>query len=198
MIRKKLLRTLALPAALLLGQAQAASVGGFDIGAFANSVTGITGSLTFTGPSLTGAATDQSADTFITALTTPSTLGLGFASGTLVNGTSNDLVLFGLGTTTESFDLTIGSTTNTLNTVNTGFTTTGGFQLNAIAVNLDAYGIAANAGVTDILLTFTDTTSEFALAGALNPPPAVVPVPAAVWLFGSGLLGFAGVARRRK
>ncbi|HYQ73071.1 MAG TPA: VPLPA-CTERM sorting domain-containing protein, partial [Gammaproteobacteria bacterium] len=27
---------------------------------------------------------------------------------------------------------------------------------------------------------------------------AVVPVPAAVWLFGSGLLGLAGVARRRK
>ena len=28
--------------------------------------------------------------------------------------------------------------------------------------------------------------------------PAVVPVPAAVWLFGSGLLGLVGVARRRK
>jgi hypothetical protein len=26
----------------------------------------------------------------------------------------------------------------------------------------------------------------------------VVPVPAAVWLFGSGLLGLAGVARRKK
>jgi hypothetical protein len=28
--------------------------------------------------------------------------------------------------------------------------------------------------------------------------PAVVPIPAAVWLFGSGLLGLVGVARRRK
>ncbi|BCO31790.1 hypothetical protein TspCOW1_18930 [Thiohalobacter sp. COW1] len=29
-------------------------------------------------------------------------------------------------------------------------------------------------------------------------PPSAVPVPAAVWLFGSGLLGLVGVARRRK
>jgi hypothetical protein len=31
-----------------------------------------------------------------------------------------------------------------------------------------------------------------------DPPGPVVPVPAAVWLFGSGLLGLVGVARRRK
>jgi hypothetical protein len=30
------------------------------------------------------------------------------------------------------------------------------------------------------------------------PPPSAVPVPAAVWLFGSGLMGLVGVARRRK
>jgi len=33
---------------------------------------------------------------------------------------------------------------------------------------------------------------------SLTVSPAVVPVPAAVWLFGSGLLGLVGVARRRK
>jgi len=27
---------------------------------------------------------------------------------------------------------------------------------------------------------------------------AVIPVPAAVWLFGSGLLGLVGIARRKK
>lgn len=36
--------------------------------------------------------------------------------------------------------------------------------------------------------------SEIQLEGA----PATVPVPAAVWLFGSGLLGLIGVARRKK
>lgn len=30
------------------------------------------------------------------------------------------------------------------------------------------------------------------------PPEAVVPVPAAAWLFGSGLLGLAGIARRKR
>jgi len=32
----------------------------------------------------------------------------------------------------------------------------------------------------------------------LIEPPSAVPVPAAVWLFGSGLLGLVGVARRKK
>lgn len=31
-----------------------------------------------------------------------------------------------------------------------------------------------------------------------TPGPAAVPIPAAVWLFGSGLLGLVGIARRRK
>ena len=30
------------------------------------------------------------------------------------------------------------------------------------------------------------------------PPEAVVPIPAAAWLFGSALLGLVGVARRKK
>jgi len=32
----------------------------------------------------------------------------------------------------------------------------------------------------------------------VTPPPAAIPVPAAVWLFGSGLLGLVGIARRKK
>jgi hypothetical protein len=34
------------------------------------------------------------------------------------------------------------------------------------------------------------------VGATLNPPPAI-PVPAAVWLFGSGLIGLVGVARRK-
>ncbi|MEW6330085.1 MAG: VPLPA-CTERM sorting domain-containing protein [Pseudomonadota bacterium] len=36
------------------------------------------------------------------------------------------------------------------------------------------------------------------LVGVVNEAVSAVPVPAAVWLFGSGLLGLAGIARRKK
>ncbi len=43
-------------------------------------------------------------------------------------------------------------------------------------------------------------TAQWYYVGTIDGfvPPSAVPVPAAVWLFGSGLLGLAGVARRRK
>ena len=44
---------------------------------------------------------------------------------------------------------------------------------------------------------FNITVNGVADSGGTTPPPAV-PVPAAVWLFGSGLVGLVGVARRRK
>jgi hypothetical protein len=37
-----------------------------------------------------------------------------------------------------------------------------------------------------------------AFSGTATPQQTVIPVPAAVWLFGSGLLGLVGVARRKK
>jgi len=197
-ISKKLLWALVLPAAFMISPAQAVSIGGYDVGAFATSVTSFSGSITATGASTVVAATDELVDTYVTANTIGSTLGLGFVSGTLVNSTGNDLVLFGVGTVDDSFDLTIGAITQSLIAIDSGFLTPNGLRLNAVAVNLDDFSIGVDGIFTNILLTFQDTSSEFALAGALNPPPAAVPVPAAVWLFGSGLLGLVGVARRKK
>ncbi len=52
---------------------------------------------------------------------------------------------------------------------------------------------ALNAGQTYVLRLRGDATAPFALAAAV----ATVPVPAAAWLFGSAMVGF-GALRRRK
>ncbi len=47
-------------------------------------------------------------------------------------------------------------------------------------------------------LAFTTVDSVSGATATINYAVTPVPVPAAAWLFGSGLLGLAGVARRRK
>lgn len=50
-----------------------------------------------------------------------------------------------------------------------------------------------------ILITFSLTSGDsVAFTSNFDVEPVVVPVPAAVWLFGSGLLGFFGVARYKR
>ena len=64
-------------------------------------------------------------------------------------------------------------------------------------------GFSANFDVLSLTITDPDTgetlppNCDFDPSGNLCAPPEI-PVPAAVWLFGSGLLGLVGVARRRK
>jgi len=63
-------------------------------------------------------------------------------------------------------------------------------------------GFNANFDITDLKMTAVDPAGSIPVVGSVfqnSPPPvAAVPVPAAVWLFGSGLMGLVGVARRRK
>jgi hypothetical protein len=54
------------------------------------------------------------------------------------------------------------------------------------------------AGVLSLGWWTGPTTSDFAIIPQTNLYTAAVPVPAAVWLFGSGLLGLIGAARRKK
>jgi hypothetical protein len=56
-------------------------------------------------------------------------------------------------------------------------------------------GFNANFDITSMHVTQCTDTGTGTDACA---PPAAVPVPAAVWLFGSGLLGLVGIARRKK
>jgi hypothetical protein len=43
-----------------------------------------------------------------------------------------------------------------------------------------------------------DNGAVLSIDAVASNPPSEIPVPAAVWLFGSGLLGLVGVARRKK
>lgn len=77
---------------------------------------------------------------------------------------------------------------------------TSGFDLSTAAWN----NVNSIELSLDTLLSATTTTngesaftqSKFVGGGMVTIETSVVPVPAAVWLFGSGLLGLAGIARR--
>ena len=68
-----------------------------------------------------------------------------------------------------------------------------------ITVNIDAYADGANHFLDFHSETFADSggpTNFF--VDDVSIISTVVPVPAAVWLFGSGVLGLVGIARRKK
>jgi len=57
-----------------------------------------------------------------------------------------------------------------------------------------------NPQVADLLggLWYINIHSDLFPAGEIRGQVNVVPIPAAIWLFGSGLLGLIGIARRKK
>ena len=60
---------------------------------------------------------------------------------------------------------------------------------------IDWYVAAPNTNIYNIIFANGAVLQIDAVA---SNPPSEIPVPAAVWLFGSGLLGLVGVARRKK
>jgi hypothetical protein len=107
-----------------------------------------------------------------------------FAAGTFFDwSTSNDIPVLAL-----------------LQVTSQGFDADGNFFMTVAGMEADGVTPGGIPMKTD---PFPDQTAEFGgtmtcRAGTGCPPPPTIPVPAAVWLFGSGLLGLVGVARRRK
>jgi len=60
------------------------------------------------------------------------------------------------------------------------------------------FGFSGLSGIDQIRIDFISQKSKIGLAfNNFSPTTTVVPVPAAIWLFGSGMLGLIGVARRK-
>jgi hypothetical protein len=79
-----------------------------------------------------------------------------------------------------------------------------GNDLSVAGTTTDFFGFTGNGSIGQVQSYLLGTASlatngTLTLAGnAAPPPPPAVPLPAAVWLFGSGLMGLVGVSRRRK
>lgn len=191
-----------LSAAVVCTPAQAVLIGGYDIGAtgaydFLSSV----GNLAVTNTNDAELAIeDASVETFVSAVDGPATVALNFAAGDLVDRVGADLVVFEIGTP-ERFNVEVNGTVfaNLLPSVvldgSVPVTITGtppsseSRNLNAYAIDLAGIDLSGGASV---LIGLAEDGADFALAGA------VVPIPAAIWMFGSGLIGLVGIARRRR
>lgn len=66
------------------------------------------------------------------------------------------------------------------------------------SIDVDGDGISGLAMIDGAFMGFNANFSTTGATLEVNPAVSAVPVPAAVWLFGSGLLGLVGVARRKK
>lgn len=66
------------------------------------------------------------------------------------------------------------------------------------SISLEGTGTASITGLDDTGGDFTLTLNQNGQAFSFSSSASVVPVPPAVWLFGSGLLGMVGIARRKK
>lgn len=73
-----------------------------------------------------------------------------------------------------------------------------GIETNTFTVDGDSAGTSCNPSVDDPCIELPSAWFGSIDEGGGGPPQSVVPVPAAVWLFGSGLLGLVGIARPRK
>jgi hypothetical protein len=78
----------------------------------------------------------------------------------------------------------------------------GANDLEALGATDQIFGLTGNNVKSGQVQSYLLGTASFTKAGGLvfaaNPGGAPVPLPAAAWLFGSGLLGLVGVSRRRK
>jgi hypothetical protein len=128
---------------------------------------------------------------------------------TLANGISNDLTApvdnMGLSPLLNGKEASTGTSYSSgPNSAQTKYGITSVNDLATVGTAAALYGFTGNGTPTNgvesyILGSVTLSTSGvLTITGNSTTTPPAVPLPAAVWLFGSGLLGLVGVSRRRK
>lgn len=154
------------------------------------------------GSDIANAATDLNPATFIIGSTENAFLELGF-SAPVIDGPGDDLELFFVGAdghdfTVELFSGGTGSGVSSLSLAPqagyTGFVTSTHPDEGIYSMTADIGTLGATGPVDRIRLGLGGSSAVPSLVTANS----VVPVPAAVWLFGTGLIALVGFTRRRR
>jgi hypothetical protein len=140
-------------------------------------------------------ATDGDPNTFV-SLPTASFLPLGFSTGFVFDGPGNDIFVGEIGNASERGNVFVSSN------FGGNFTFLGVANGNTTS-NFDLASILFTGNVNAIKVVGLDNNGsspgfDLTFIQGLEGSVSVVPVPAAVWLFGTALIGFVGLGKRRK
>ncbi|MDH5570444.1 MAG: VPLPA-CTERM sorting domain-containing protein [Gammaproteobacteria bacterium] len=124
------------------------------------------------------------------------TITIGNTGGLVINGSFTNLTLSNLGRGAGEFYADITFTGITYGGDSTDWSEGMGFLSdNLVSGRLEGGFVVTDRRATIAFGNTFSTTSSYAELGSLEV--TAVPVPAAVWLFGTGLLGLVAVARRK-
>ncbi len=193
---------------VLLGTSHAAmvTIAGHNVNDqnYASSVTEKTGSVYVYDVGNTGVTSaDEAAGGSIKDGISCATDGCSFEvnfNGGIRNEAGNDVALFGVGVGggTEKFDLKInGNVISGLSLNDSGVVFDVIYGITYLEIDLSAFGVLANDVVSkiEVMVNPSVNAEEFSLFVNMND--VAVPLPAAVWLFGS-VLAIGGAAGRRR
>ena len=179
-------------------------------------------SATFSGSvfeNVSGSISDNLVNTYIKGTSADAGVSLNFDNTALSNQAGDDLALFFI-TANNTVTLNIGDESNSLTSsqlfvnpadpftdindgkymvedVLTAAGTLGTYDLSVIFIDLDNYGIGLNESLNNIDLLLGNSQSYMTYAVGMHGTVSAVPVPAAVWLFITGLGALGVVSRRR-
>ena len=115
---------------------------------------------------------------------------------------ANDLWIFEIGNAIETFNVQISTDDITYIDLGNFSGQPGGIDIDAniSVIPSTLYSYILLTDVTGNQTGFPFGEADIDAVGAISsaPPVSAVPVPAAFWLFGTALVGFIGVSRRRK